>query len=491
MTTDTLPEAALAPYASAETILAALHDGRLSARTLMERTYDRIAAINPGLNAIISLRPRAEMLAEAEAADRALALDRAAGRRPAALAGLPIAVKDLALTKGLRTTFGSPIFADFIPGEDTLMVARLRAAGALILGKTNTPVFGLGSHTTNALHGPTQNSFLPGRSAGGSSGGAAVAVAAGLLPVADGSDYGGSLRNPAAWNNIFGLRPTQGRIPSVPSGDVFFGQMATDGPMAATIADLALLLDVQSGPDPRAPLSRPPLPVRPALEDGPLRGLRVGWLGDLDGHLPTEAGILETCATALDGARARGDIALADAALGFEPEALWQAFVALRHFSVAPAITPLWEDPQKKPLLNAQQVWEYEGFLGLSGPQVSQAAAVRSAFFQRILALFEDFDLLALPATQLHPFPVDWAWPQQIAGREMDSYHRWMEVVVAGTMAGCPVLAAPAGFSGDAPVGLQFIARPDAEAQLLRFGLAWEAGLERPTGNRAGFAAQL
>ncbi|MER0240194.1 amidase [Fulvimarina sp. MAC8] len=438
--------------------------GRIKARELsvlevVSAFLDRIDDENPRVNAIVSLRPRAEILAEAESADAALAKGAAAGP----LFGLPVAIKDLSPTKGLRTTFGSPIFRDFVPDEDGIATARMRKAGAIIIGKTNTPEFGLGSHSFNEVFGATGNAFDPAHSAGGSSGGAAVALALRMVPIADGSDMGGSLRNPAAFNNVYGLRPSFGRVPSLPAGDVFSASLATDGPMARSADDLALLLAVQAGADPRQPLSSglPQIDQAPRFEG---RSVRIGWLGDLDGHLATEDGILETCEAAL--ARLPGS-RVERAELGLDPEGLWQSFTLQRHAVIAARYGDLFADPRKRDLMKPEMQWEIENGLKLSAMDLHRAYEVRSALHLRLVALFERFDILALPAAQVWPFPIEWRWPKEIAGRTMDSYHRWMECVAPGTLSGCPVLAMPAGFRGGLSTGVQLIAPHGREADLI------------------------
>ena len=241
--------------------VAAIKAGTLTAETLMAATYDRMEAVNGTLNAVVSVLPREEAMARARAAD--------AKPNDGPLHGLPLAVKDLANAAGFPTTQGAPFFAEMTPVEDDLVIARLRGAGAVVFGKTNSPEFGLGSHTTNRLFGPTRNPYDPTRSAGGSSGGAGVALASGIVSIADGSDMMGSLRNPAVWNGVFGIRPTVGRVPRDPVGEAFLATLSTLGPMARDPLDLALLLDVMSGPDPRVPDAQPLDPVLPKL-DAPL-----------------------------------------------------------------------------------------------------------------------------------------------------------------------------------------------------------------------------
>ena len=289
-----------------------IHSRSVGCRETLESFLDRIERLNPTYNAIVSLRDRDELLREADARDAMLARGESMGW----LHGMPIAIKDLASTRGIRTTWGSPIFRDFVPDADSLPVERVRRAGAIVIGKTNTPEFGLGSQTYNRVFGVTRNAYDASRCAGGSSGGAAVALALRLLPIADGSDYGGSLRNPAAFNNVLGLRPSQGRVPAAPVDDAFVAQFSTDGPMARSVVDLARMLAIQSGYDRRAPLSlavddalsaaltQPAERWQTAAGGAGWRGCRIGWLGDYDGYLPTEPGVLEVCAGALGALRA-------------------------------------------------------------------------------------------------------------------------------------------------------------------------------------------
>jgi amidase len=447
-----------------------LRAGEISSVELVTACLDRIQAINPTYNAVVSLRPREDILAEARGADAA----RAAGGDLGTLHGLPIAIKDLAATAGLRTTSGSPLFADHVPAEDDLHVARIRAAGAIIIGKTNVPEYGLGSHTYNPVFGPTRNAHLPELSAGGSSGGAAVALALGMLPIADGSDFGGSLRNPGAWNNVFGFRPSQGRVPNVPAQDPFYAQLATNGPMGRSVADLATMLTVMAGYDPRAPLSleqeREPFEAGLAPKEAP----RIAWLADLDGRLPFEPGILDLCATALGELEPAG-WQIEPVSVPFPWADLWRAFVVLRHWAMSSRYGSDYVDPERRALLKPAMAWEIEGGMALRADEVAAAAKVRATFYQVTLKLFERFDALALPTAQVFPFPIEWHWPRDVAGIAMDSYHRWMEVVVPGTLSGCPVVNVPVGFDPSGrPMGMQLIGRPRADRELLAIAAAYE-----------------
>ena len=444
----------------------------VSCREVMAAHLGQIEAANPAVNAIVSLRPPEALLAEAECCDDELA--RGAPRGP--LHGFPHAVKDLAATAGLTTTWGSPLFADHVPRHDALFVERLRAAGAIVIGKTNVPEFGLGSHTYNPVFGTTCNAYDSALSAGGSSGGAAVALALRMVPLADGSDFAGSLRNPAGWNGVFGLRPSAGRVPALPEPEGYLQQLSTDGPMARTVADLALLLSVMSGHDARAPLAlaEPPLPA--ALLEGDARGTRIGWLGDLDGALAMDDGILALGERALAALAAAGSI-IEPAALGIPQEKLWACWLVWRHALVAGKFRRTYEDSAARKKLKPELIWEIEGGLRLSAIDLYEASATRAALYASVLRLFERFDALALPSAQVFPFPRDWTWPREIAGKPMDSYHRWMEVVTPGTLTGCPVICLPAGFGGGSPrhaSGLQLIGRPGGERDLLRLARAWE-----------------
>ncbi len=449
---------------------------RVSVVETVTAFLDRIDQVNGAVNAIVSLRDRGGILVEARAADGRLA----AGVKPGPLFGLPIAVKDLALTEGLRTTFGSRVFADFMPGEDDCFVRRMRAAGAIIIGKTNVPEFGFGSQTYNQVFGTTLNALDRRLTAGGSSGGAAVALALGMLPLADGSDMCGSLRNPAGWNNVFGFRPSQGRVPGGRTiGDLFMAQMGIEGPMARNVADLALLLGVQAGYDPASPLSLDGTFER-ASRAG--RSWRVAWLGDLGGHLAMESGVIDLCEAALTRAE-NGPFRVEPLVPAFDFEALWQAFVTLRHATSGAALKPLYDNPERRALLKPEAVWEIEGVLELSALKVHAATTVRSDWYRLVLKLFDTYDLLALPTAQVFAFDAKQHWPTEVGGRAMDSYHRWMEVTSQATMAGCPTAAVPAGFdAAGRAMGIQLIGRPRSDAEVLAAAADYERVCEVKAG---------
>ncbi|WP_308917982.1 amidase [Jannaschia sp. LMIT008] len=432
----------------------AVRDRTLSCVAVMEAALDRIDARNPDLNAIVSLRPRADLMAEAAARDA----DLDAGRWRGALHGMPLAPKDLADTAGLRTTYGSPLHADHVPGADGIGVARMRAAGGIVIGKTNVPEWGLGSQTHNPVFGTTRNPRDPRLTPGGSSGGAAAALAAGMLWVADGSDLMGSLRNPAGWCGVWGLRPSFGLVPSGPRAEVFGHQMSTEGPMARNAGDLTLLLDALAGPDPRLPLGLA-APGR-AIGGRPV----IGWIGDWNGYLGMEDGVLDVCARAL--AATGWDVEPVLPA--FDPARLWRAWIDLRSWSVAGGLAAAHADPAARALLKPDAVWEVERGLGLRASDIHRAFEVRSDWHRALLTLFERYDVLALPTAQVFAFDADIPWPRAVAGRAMDSYHRWMEVVVPGSMSVCPVLAMPAGTdAAGRHIGVQLIGPPGRDRELI------------------------
>jgi len=449
----------------------AIHAREVSCVETMRAYLARIHRINPQFNAIVNLAPDDALLAQAVECDRELARGASRGW----MHGMPQAIKDIANAAGFPTTLGSPLMREFVAKQDGLLAQRMKAAGCIVIGKTNTPEFGLGSHTFNEVFGITRNAYDPSRSAGGSSGGAAVALAQRLLPVADGSDFMGSLRNPAAWNNVFGMRPSQGRVPLWPATDVWVAQLGTEGPMGRSVKDVAMLLDVQAGHDPRVPLSL----ADGERFDGALDGVdparpRVGWLADLAGHLPMEPGILDVCAAGLRRLEAIG-CAVEPTPLGYPAEQVWEAWLIWRRWLVAGRIAPFLLKPSNRALIKPEALWEHDQAGALSGAQVLQASTQRSAFHTHLLSLFERFDVLALPTAQVWPFDASERWPKQIAGHTMDTYHRWMEVVIYATFAGLPCISVPVGFSDDGlPMGLQLIGKPRGDLALLRLAHAYE-----------------
>ncbi|MBS7538850.1 amidase [Ancylobacter lacus] len=428
---------------------------------IMAAHLERLAAANGAVNAIVSPRDPDDLMAEARA------LDDAAPR--GWLHGLPLAVKDLVAVRGLRTTYGSPLHRDHVPEADDLLAARLRAAGAIFVGKTNTPEWGHGSHSFNPVFGATRNPYDTTRSAGGSSGGAAAALAARLVPVADGSDMMGSLRNPAAFCNIYGFRPSYGLVPGDAEGDTFLATLATDGPMGRTVEDVARLLEVIAGENPEVPFGRPGATFADRLEIDP-SGLRVGWLGDWGGAYRCEPGILDRCAAGLGVLESLG--AHIDPVKPPIPaEELWQAWLHLRGFLNAGSKGALWDDPQRRALLKPETQWEIESGRTVTTAQLYAASVVRSRWYAAAAELFRRYDVLVMPAAQVWPFPVEWRWPQTINGHAMDTYHRWMEVVVPVSLIGLPSLAVPCGFGpAGLPTGMQIIGPAGADARVLAVG---------------------
>ena len=296
-----------------------------------------------------------------------------------------------------------------------------------------------------------------------------------MLPVADGSDFMGSLRNPAGWNDVYGFRPSQGRVPRWPSADVGVALLSTEGPMGRNVRDVAALLDVQAGWDPRVPLA---IATKEAyardLDAFDPHGVRVGWLGDLGGYLPMEDGIVEICERGLKRVATLGGT-VEPTPLGFAPERVWDAWLVWRRWSVAARIAPHLADPENRARIKPEALWEYDQGQGLTGMQTVQACADRTAFHSHMVRLFERYDALALPTAQVWPFPAEWRWPQSIAGRTMDTYHRWMEVVIYATLAGLPCIAMPVGFgAAGLPMGVQLIGRPHGDLALLQFAHAFE-----------------
>ena len=449
----------------------AIHEKHVSCREVMSATLDRIAELNPYYNAIVSLQDGDLLLAQADERDSQLAQGISMGW----MHGMPQAIKDVSATAGIVTTQGSPLLRNFVPATDSLMVQRMKKAGCIVVGKTNTPEFGLGSHTFNELFGITRNAYDATRSAGGSSGGAAVALALRLLPVADGSDFMGSLRNPAGWNNVFGFRPSQGRVPSWPTQDTWMAQLGTEGSMGRTVQDVARLLDVQAGFDARSPLS---------ISDGarfsaPLGGfagkdVRIAWLGDLSGYLSMEPGILDICEQGLVRLQSLG-CAVEPRALGTPPENVWQAWLVWRRALVASRIAPMLLKPENRAFIKPEALWEYDQAACLTGNEFMSASVQRTAFYRHLLSHFEHCDFLALPVSQVWPFDAEQRWPNCINGVAMDTYHRWMEVVIYATFAGLPCISVPVGFNEDGlPMGMQLIGKPRGDLALLQLAHAYE-----------------
>ena len=438
---------------AATELAAGIRAREFSAREVMESHLARIEAVNPRVNAIVTLDAEGALRAAAEAD---------AGEPRGVLHGLPIAVKDLEDTAGMRTTYGSPLFASHVPESDSLLVERLRAAGAIVIGKTNTPEFGAGSQTFNAVFGATRNPWDLARTPGGSSGGAAAAVAAGMLPFADGSDLGASVRNPAAFCGLVGLRPSPGVIPDAGPGDPW-NPLPVLGPIARTVDDVALLLSALAGPDPRDPLSVGG-PFVPSGLDGDVRGLRIGWSRDLGG-LPVDPAVTAVLEAQRATLEALGCV-VEDAEPSFEGAD--EAFEVLRGVTFAGAFKEILH--QVKPAL-AENV---RFGLSLTPERIARALTLRGELFTRMREFLGRYDFLAAPVTQVPPFSVDEEFPRAIAGVEMGSYLEWFRSCSRITVTSHPAVAVPAGFTDDGlPIGLQLVGRHRGERELLRLARAF------------------
>ena len=442
-----------------------LHTKKVSAVEVMTAFLTQIQRVNPKVNAIPTFIGEEAALKAAREADERLAH----GQTPGPLHGFPHAVKDLAATAGLRTTQGSPIYRDFVPTSDELFVQRLKAAGAIIIGKTNTPEFGAGSHTFNPVFGPTHNPYDLTKSCGGSSGGAAVALACGLVPLADGSDMGGSLRNPASFCNVVGFRTSPGRVPSYPAA-MAWNTLAVAGPMARTVRDVAYLLAVMAGPDSRVPIAlNDPGTIfnRPLQRE--FKGVRVAWSRNL-GRYPVEPAVTEVCDNARSMFTALGcevedgepDFADAD-----------EIFQTLRAWSFAQSRA---EDlRQHRHLIKDTVVWNVEKGLRLCGLDIARAEVLRTQLYERVQAFLQRYEFLILPVSQVAPFPVEWDWVHDINGTKMETYIDWMATCYAITLTGLPAISVPCGFTKEGlPIGLQIVGRHQHEFAVLQLAYAFE-----------------
>ncbi|WP_309648104.1 amidase [Nocardioides sp.] len=455
----------LSVESTAREMVTAVRERRISARELLDLHLERIGQRNGKLNAIVSLDEERARTG-ASAADQHLASGAATGP----LHGLPFAVKDTHATAGWRTTYGSTILADHVPDTDELIVERLRRAGVVLLGKTNVPEFAAGSHTFNKVFGTTLNPVDPTRSAGGSSGGAAAALASGMVPLAEGSDMGGSLRNPASFCGVVGLRPSLGRVPEWPR-DNQWEATATGGPMARNVGDVALLLSVIAGPDPRAPLALgdPGSTFAPPVA-GSLHGLRVAWSLDLGGAFAVDrevAAVVEEAGRLLSrsGAQVFGDHP--------DMEGAEEAFRTLRAWLFQAKLGPLLaREPDAFKASLADNIRAGES---LTGSDVARAYAQRTTLAERMRVFFQRYDVLVLPVSQVPPFPADQEFPTEINGVALTSYLDWMRSAYLVTMTGCPAISVPAGTTpGGLPVGLQIVAPHGADRRLLEVAAAFE-----------------
>jgi amidase len=458
------------PDCDAITLAALLRRREASAREVTAACIERAEAVNGPVNAIVTTTYETA-LARAAAADQALAR----GEPPGLLHGLPVAHKDLHDTAGVRTTYGSPLFATHVPDTDHIVVERMAAAGAISLGKTNVPEWGAGSHTVNPVFGATRNPWDLTRTAGGSSGGAAAALAARMVCLADGSDLGGSLRNPASFCGVVGLRPSPGRVPDWPFAEVA-DVLGVSGPMGRTVADVALLLAVQSGPDPRAPLAldAPPPPLADpsgvlALLDRDLRGLRVGWSPDLG--LPVDPDVRAALAPAR---QVLADLGWQVTDAAPDLSGADEAFRTLRAFRFARGFADLLRDHPDQ--IGPNVTWNTKRGLEVTAADLRRAAALQAEVAVRVTEFFAEFDLLACPVSQVAPFDVEADWVRSVDGVPQHTYLDWMASCYLISVTGLPAVSVPVGCTAAGlPVGLQLVGPRRSDWDLLAAARAVEA----------------
>jgi amidase len=458
----------LSPFSTARDLAKRIRYKEISATEVMQAHLAQIEKMNPKVNAIVTLTAD-QALAQAKRADEAQAHGDALG----ILHGLPVAHKDLVETKGIRTTYGSPIYKHYIPTYDALHVERLKQAGAITIGKTNTPEFGAGSQTFNTVFGATLNPYDTTKTCGGSSGGAAVALACGMIPIADGSDMGGSLRNPAAFCNVVGLRPTPGRVPIWPSGQMW-GTLSVDGPMARTVGDVALMLAAMSGPDPRVALALtdPPEKFLQPL-DRDLRGVRVAWLNNLPG-VKFDKRVTEVVNSQRKVFESLGCV-VEDAMPDFsDADTIFQA---LRAYSFV--LGRQNEYKNYKHLLKDTILWNYEEGLKLSAQDVAVAELKRQALWQRVREFMQTYEFMILPVTQVPPFDVTQPYVTEIDGEAMPNYIAWMKSCYYISILSNPAISVPAGFTSEGlPIGLQIVGRIRDDFGVLQIAHAYESATE-------------
>ncbi len=455
-------------FMTATELAARIHAKDLSASEVMEAHLDQIERTEPRVNAIVTLMPE-KAIEEAHAADERLARGLPVGP----LHGLPVAHKDLVPTKGIRTTFGSRVFEDHVPEEDALIVERLKGTGAITLGKTNTPEFGAGSQTYNEVFGETLNPYDPARTCGGSSGGAAVALACGMLPIADGSDMGGSLRNPASFCNVVGFRPSPGRVPTWPDVASWF-TLSVEGPMARTVRDAALMLGAISGPDPRSPIS---LPEPGSVFFQPLErffgGVHVAWSRDLGG-LPVDGVVTDV----LDGQRHVFEdlgCVVEDAEPDFrDADEVFKVLRAWRFELAYGGLLDAHRDEMKDTV-----VWNIEEGKKLDGPRIGRAERKRTELYHRVRTFMQHYEFLILPVSQVPPFDVKQRYVTEINGEPMETYIDWMKSCYYVTVTGLPAASVPCGFTPEGlPVGVQIAGRPGDDFCVLQLAHAFEGVTE-------------
>jgi len=451
-------------YLTATELALKIRSGEISAVETMEAHLAQIEKVNPQVNAIVTLVPELA-LEQARKADEKLAQ----GGNVGPLHGLPIAHKDLVPTKGIRTTFGSPIFQDFVPEEDALLVERIRNAGGISLGKTNTPEFGAGSQTFNQVFGVTKNPYDLSKTCGGSSGGAAVSVACRMLPFADGSDLGGSLRNPTNFCNVVGFRPSVGRVPSWPN-EAGWNSFAVDGPIARTVKDTALMLSVLAGPDARSPICLPESGAvfQQSLERN-LKGIRIAWSPDLGG-LPVDSRVTETLEKQREVFEDLGCIVEEGFPDFTDADEIFKTFRAWYFELKLASLLPEHREKMKETV-----IWNIESGIKLSGPELGRAEVKRTALFHRVREFMQNYDFLALPVSQVPPFPLEQEYVSEINGMKMETYLDWMRSCYYITVTGQPAISVPSGFTDDGlPVGLQLVGRPQDDLGVLQLAYAFE-----------------
>jgi amidase len=453
-------------FTPATTLVRLIRQKKISPVEVVRAALERIERVNPKLNAYCTVVPDLALKA-ARAAERAVMKKGPLGP----LHGVPVSIKDLVPTAGIRTTWGSKIYEHHVPEEDGLVVERLKAAGAIVIGKTNTPEFGAGANTYNAVFGPTRNPWNPALTSGGSSGGAAVALATGMGPLAQGSDLGGSLRIPAAFCGVVGFRTSPGLVPVYPS-QLGWDTYSVQGPMARTVADTALMLAAIAGPDDRAPISCA-VDAREFLKavNAPsVKGLRVAWSPDL-GITPVEREVKQV-AEAATKVFARLGARVEPATPDFSGvQEIVRVSRGLRMAALHADKLAKWRD-----LMNPNLVWNIEDGLKLTAGDVARAEKLRTELWERVRKFFARYDLLLTPTVAVAPFPVEVPYPREIDGRPMANYIEWVFLTYAVTLVGLPAISVPAGWTvDDLPVGLQIVGRWRAETSVLRAAAAFEA----------------
>jgi amidase len=445
---------------------------KVSPLEVMQAVLARIDAVNPAVNAYVTVA-RESALAEARRATRALGRK---GDRLPPLHGVPVSIKDLFATKGIRSTWGSLIYRDHVPDADDLVVQRLKAAGAIVVGKTNTPEFGAGGNTFNAVFGATRNPWNPALTAGGSSGGAAVAVATGMGPVAVGSDLGGSLRVPAAYCGVVGFRATPGLIPSYPR-TLAWDTLGVIGPITRTVADAALMLAALAGPDDRVPLSYEvdTDQFTRAVRAPSIKGWKVAWTPDLHGLIPVNDEVRRVAQDAIGVFRRLGARVGPGCPDFSEVPEIIRGTRALTMVALHADRLPQWRESMQKEL-----VQDTEHGLGLTARDIARSEVLRSVLWQRVRAFMATRDLLVLPTVAVPPFPVEQTYLTEINGRPLDHYFQWFLLTYGITLTGLPAISVPCGFTRDGlPVGLQIVGRRRQEAAVLRAAAAFESAAAR------------